>query len=235
MSFEQTPDGISVGRYYGVKIGTSKEPTSAIAAFIIDTLEERFPTIKDSIGETSINYSWFHSGEPQETLLSPAVGISVAPMEQQTLGSSSFSTSYGSIVSGSLMKAEIVMVIMADSPRMREDISSRMFKILNKFIGRSNSPLFYLERQGFGDDRGFSSIDRFVMTSLWQNITEDKYLKIDTYEVGYAENYIEEEDEVDWAVIGNIDSDILSDNKPLLIDISNVNITFKTTFKPNGI
>ncbi len=235
MSFEQTPDGITMGQYYSVKQGTSKEPTSAIAAFIIDMLEERFPFIEDRVGEVPITYSWFHSGEPQRTLSSPAMGISVAPMEIQTFGSTSISTSYGSMVSGSLMKAEIVLVIIADSPRMREDISGRLFRVMNKYASVEGSPLFYIERKGFGDDRGFSSIDRFVMTSLWQNLTEDKYIKIDTYECGYAENYISEEDTVDWGVIGNIESELLVDNIYLPSDISAANITFKTTFTPNSI
>lgn len=233
MSFEKTPDGITMGAYYGVKAGTMKEPTSAIAAYIIDLLEDKFPFVEDIVGQTPISYSWFHSGEPQKTLLSPAIGINVAPMEEQTLGSTSISTSYGSIIPGSLMSAEIIVVIVADSPRMREDISGSIFKILNKYVNGNNSPIFYLERRGFGDDRGFSSIDRFVMTSLWQNITEDKYLKIDTYEVGYAENYIEETDDVDWGVIGAVDSNILSDNEPLFSETSNSVITFKTTFTPN--
>ncbi len=237
MSFEQTPDGLTIGRYYGAKSGTMTEPTSAIAAYFIDLLEEKLPTIADNIGDIPITYTWFHSGEPQTTLNSPAIGMSVAPMEVQTLGSTSIATSFGSIIPGSLMTAEIIMVIIADSPRMREDISSRMFKILNKHIhfSNENTPITYLERKGFGDDRGFSSIDRFVMTSLWQNITEDKYLKIDTYEVGYAENYIEEDDPVDWAVIGSIDSDMESDDILTSIPISSSIITFKTTFRPNGI
>lgn len=235
MSFEQTPDGITMGQYYGAKSGTMKEPTSAIAAYVIDVLEEKFPYIKDSWGNTPISYSWFHSGEPQKTLKSPAIGLSVAPMEEQTLGSTSIATSYGSIIPGSLMKAEIVIVIVADSPRMREDISGRLFRVINKNMRGADSPLFYIERKGFGDDRGFSSIDRFVMTSLWQNLTEDKYIKIDTYEVGYAENYIDEDDSVDWGVIGAIDSDIESDGIDLGTRISNSLITFKTTFTPSGI
>lgn len=237
MSFEQTPDGLTMGKYYGVKSGTMTEPTSAIAAYFIDVLESKFPTIKDNIGNTPISYTWFHSGEPQTTLNSPAIGISVAPMEVQTLGSASMATSFGSIIPGSLMTAEIVVVIIADSPRMREDISSKLFKVLNKHIhfSNENTPIIYLERKGFGDDRGFSSIDRFVMTSLWQNITEDKYLKIDTYEIGYAENYIDEDDPVDWAVIGSIDSDMESDSILTSIPISSSTITFKTTFRPNGI
>jgi hypothetical protein len=198
-------------------------------------LEERFPYIENRIGNIPITYSWFHSGEPQKTLSSPAMGISVAPMEIQTFGSTSISTSYGSMVSGSLMKAEIVLVIISDSPRMREDISGRLFRVMNKYASVEGSPLFYIERKGFGDDRGFSSIDRFVMTSLWQNLTEDKYIKIDTYEVGYAENYIEEADGVDWAVIGSIDAEILVDNTYLPSKITDANITFKTTFTPNGI
>lgn len=235
MSFEQTPDGISVGQYYGAKSGTMKEPTSAIAAYIIDILEDKFPTMKDALGDTPISYAWFHSGEPQKTLLSPAIGLSVSPMEKQTLGSTSLATSYGSIIPASLMSAEVIIVIVADSPRMREDISGRLFKIINKHMNGTNSPLFYIEKKGFGDDRGFSSIDRFVMTSLWQNITEDKYIKIDTYEVGYVENYIEEDDVVDWGVIGSIDTNILSDGAPLPSGISDAVITFKTTFTPNGI
>ena len=237
MSFEQTPDGLTMGAYHSVKAGTSKEPTSAIAAYFIDVLESKLPTIADRLGNTPISYTWFHSGEPQTTLNSPAIGLSVAPMEVQTLGSASMATSSGSIIPGSLMTAEIIIVIIADSPRMREDISSRLFKVLNKHVHFSNesTPLIYLERKGFGDDRGFSSIDRFVMTSLWQNITEDKYLKIDTYEIGYAENYIEEDDPVDWAVIGSIDSDMESDNILTSVPISSSIITFKTTFRPNGI
>lgn len=237
MSFEQTPDGLTIGRYYGVKAGTATEPTSAIAAYFIDILESKLPTIKDFLGVTPIVYTWFHSGEPQTTLNSPAVGISVAPMEVQTLASASLGTTFGSIIPGSLMTAEVVIVIIADSPRMREDISSRMFKVLNKHFhyNNKNTPIIYLERKGFGDDRGFSSIDRFVMTSLWQNITEDKYLKIDTYEIGYAENYIDEEDPVDWAVIGSIDSDMESDDILTSIPVSSSLITFKTTFTPTGI
>ena len=236
MSFEQTPDGLTMGRYYGAKSGTMTEPTSAIAAYFIDVLESKLPTIADNIGNTSITYTWFHSGEPQTTLNSPAVGVSVAPMEVQTLGSTSIATSFGSVIPGSLMIAEIIMVIIADSPRMREDISSRIFRTLNKHVhfSNENTPIIYLEKKGFGDDRGFSSIDRFVMTSLWQNITEDKYLKIDTYEMGYAENYIDEDDPVDWAVIGTIDSEIKSDDISLA-PISSSTITFKTTFRPNGI
>ena len=237
MSFEQTPDGLTVGRYYGAKSGTMKEPTSAIAAYIIDVLESKFPTVEDNIGDTPISYAWFHSGEPQTTLSSPAIGISVSPMEKQTLGSTSIATSFGSVIPGSLMTAEIIIVIVADSPRMREDISSRIFKVLNKHVhfSNENTPIIYLERKGFGDDRGFSSIDRFVMTSLWQNITEDKYIKIDTYEIGYAENYIDEDDPVDWAVIGTIDSEMESDDVVISIPISSSFITFKTTFRPNGI
>lgn len=235
MSFEQTPDGITMGQYYGAKAGTMKEPTSAIAAFIIDVLENKFPYIEDNIGNTPISYSWFHSGEPQKTLSSPAIGLSVATTERQTLGSTSIGTSYGSVVPGSLMVAEVVIVIVADSPRMREDISSKLFKIINKYIGGSNVPIFYIERKDFGADRGFSSIDRFVMTSLWQNLTEDKYIKIDTYEIGFAENYIEEDDTVDWGIIGNIDANIFSDGLLLPSDISSSVITFKTTFTPNGI
>jgi hypothetical protein len=238
MSFERTPDGLTIGRYYGAKSGTMTEPTSAIAAYFIDILESKFPTVRDNIGDTPITYTWFHSGEPQTTLNSPAVGFSVAPMEVQTLGSTSIATSFGSIIPGSLMAAEIIMVIVADSPRMREDISSKIFKILNKHVHYSNEniPIIYLERKGFGDDRGFSSIDRFVMTSLWQNITEDKYIKIDTYQVGYAENYIEEDDSVDWAVVGTIrDSIIESDSTPLSVTYTSSTVTFKTTFRPNGV
>ena len=235
MSFEQTPDGLTIGRYYGNKSGTTKEPTSAIAAFIIDILESKLPFIKDTKGNTAISYSWFHSGEPQKTLLSPAIGISVAPMEKQTLGSAQISTSYGSIFPGSLMTAEIVVVIVADSPRMREDISSRLFRVLNKHVhyNNENTPIIYLERKGFGDDRGFSSIDRFVMTSLWQNLTEDKYIKIDTYKVGYAENYIDEDDPVDWGVIGTIDAAMLSDNIPLPNRITSSVVTVQFTFTAN--
>lgn len=237
VSFEKTPDGLTMGQYYGVKSGTMKEPTSAIAAYFIDILESKLPIIKDNIGDTLITYTWFHSGEPQTTLNSPAIGISVAPMEKQTLGSTSIATSFGSIIPGSLMTAEITMVIVADSPRMREDISSRLFRILNKEVHNSNknTPIIYLERKGFGADRGFSSIDRFVMTSLWQNITEDKYIKIDTYEIGYAENYINEDDPVDWAVIGSIDSEILSDNEELPTRITSSRVTFQTTFRPNSV
>lgn len=235
MSFEQTPDGITMGQYYGVKQGTTKDPMSAIAAYLIDVLEDKFPTIQDVFGETPITYSWFHSGEPQKTLSSPAMGISVAPMEIPTFASSHISTSSGSIIPGSLMMAEIVLVIVADSPRQREDISSRLFRTFQKYTQGRDSPFFYFERKGFGADRGFSSIDRFVMTSLWQNLTEDKYIKIDTYEVGYAENYIDEDDAVDWGVIGSIDSDMQSDNNDLSIPISDARITFKTIFTPNGI
>jgi hypothetical protein len=237
MSFEQTPDGITMGQYYGIKQGTSKEPTSAIAAFFIDTLEDKFPSISDRFGEVPLSYTWFHSGEPQKTLRSPAIGISVAPMEIPTFGSTSISTAQGSIVPGSLMMAEVVMVIVADSPRMREDISGRLFKTINKFMSGARSPLFYVERKGFGDDRGFSSIDRFVMTSLWQNLTEDKYIKIDTYEVGYAENYIDESDynwELDWGVISNIDAGVLANGIPATPDFSSGVITFKTTFTPTS-
>jgi len=233
MSFEQTPDGLSVGQYYGSKTGTLKEPTSAIAGYLIDILEDKMPYIRDRIGNRPISYNWFHSGEPQKTMLSPAIGLSVAPMEAQTFGSTSIGTSYGSVVPGSLMKAEVVCVIVADSPRMREDISSRLFRTLNKHV--THRPIFYIERKGFGDDRGFSAIDRFVMTSLWQNITEDKYIKIDTYELGYAENYIDEEDAVDWGVIGSIDSSIQSDAVDLDIAFAGTSITFKTTFTPTGI
>lgn len=237
MSFEQTPDGLTMGQYYGTKSGTMKEPTSAIAAYFIDLMESKFPSMKDVFGDTLISYSWFHSGEPKTTLDSPAVGISVAASEYQTLASTSIATSYGSIIPGSLMSAEIVVVIVADSPRMREDISSRLFKILNKEVhyNNENTPIIYLERKGFGDDRGFSSIDRFVMTSLWQNITEDKYIKIDTYEIGYAENYIDEDDSVDWAVIGSFDADVLSDNVDLNMRISSSRVTFQTTFRPNNV
>jgi len=236
MSFEKTPDGLTMGQYYGAKSGTMKEPTSALAAYFIDLLEDKLPTMRDTLGDTPISYSWFHSGEPQTTLNSPAIGLSVAPMELQTFGSASIATSFGSIIPGSLMTAEIIIVIVADSPRMREDISSRLFKILNKEVhyNGENTPIIYLERKGFGDDRGFSSIDRFVMTSLWQNITEDKYIKIDTYEVGYAENYIEEDDPVDWAVIGYIDGDLQSDNVSQRIT-SPSRVTFQISFTPNSV
>jgi len=235
MSFEETPDGITIGQYYGNKQGTMKDPMSAIAAYVIDILESKFPTIQDALGDTPITYSWFHSGEPKKTLSSPAMGISVAPMEIPTFGSTHISTSRGSIIPGSLMMAEIVLVIVADSPRMREDISSRLFRTFQRHMQGRDSPFFYFERKGFGDDRGFSSIDRFVMTSLWQNLTEDKYIKIDTYEVGYAENYIDEDDPVDWAVIGAIDSEMQADNTDLSVPISDAVITFKTRFTPNGI
>ena len=151
MSFERTPEGITLGQYHGVKSGTMLEPTSAIAAYMIDLLEEHFPTIKDRFGEIPISYKWFHSGEPQKTLLSPAIGVSVAPMEIPTLGSTSIATSFGSIVPGSLMMAEIVLVIVADSPRMREDISGKLFKTINKRMSGQNSPLFYVARKGFGE------------------------------------------------------------------------------------
>lgn len=233
MNFEQTPDGMTMGQYYGAKSGTMKRPTSAIAAYFIDLLEDKLPYMEDLFGNTKITYSWFHSIQPQKTLSSPAIGISVAPMEYQTFGSSSIATSYGAVIPGSLMTAEIVMVIIADSPRMREDISGEIFRVMNKY--GSKKPIFYIERKGFGADRGFSSIDRFVMTSLWQNLTEDKYIKIDTYEIGYAENYIDEDDSVDWGVIGAIDSDIESDGIDLEARISNSLITFKTTFTPNNI
>ena len=237
MSFEKTPDGLTIGQYYGNKSGTMTEPTSEIAAYFIDVLESKFPTIKDFTGDTPISYSWFHSSEPQKTLQSPAVGISVAPMEYETLGSSQMATSYGSIFPGSLMSAEIIMVIVADSPRMREDISSRLFRTLNKHVhyNNENSPIIYLTRKGFGDDRGFSSIDRFVMTSLWQNLTEDKYIKIDNYTVGYAENYIDEDDPVDWAVIGSMDADMWSDDVSLPPRITSSVVTFKITFTPNNV
>lgn len=236
MSFERTPDGMTMGQYYGAKTGTMKEPTSAIAAYLIDTLEREFPTIEDRIGTKSITYSWFHSGEPKVTLDSPAVSISVAPMENQTLGTYIRSSS-GSMIPGVLMRAEIVTVVIADSPRMREDISSRLFKILNKEIHNKSKdlPIFYLERMGFGDDRGFSAVERYMMQSLFQNTTEDVYLKIDTYEIGYAENYIFESDAVDWAVIGNIDAEMFSDGKSLPPPITNSSITFKTTLRPNGV
>ena len=237
MSFEKTPDGLTMGQYYGSKSGTMREPTSAIAAYFIDVLEDKLPTIRDYVGTMPISYSWFHSGEPQKTLQSPAVGVSVAPMEYKTLGSAQMATSYGSIIPGSLMTGEIVMVIVADSPRMREDISSRIFRTLNKHVHYNNesSPIIYLQRKGFGDDRGFSSIDRFVMTSLWQNLTEDKYIKIDTYKIGYAENYIDEDDLVDWAVIGSMDADIWSDDTSLPPRITSSVVTFKITFTPNGV
>jgi hypothetical protein len=234
MSFEQTPDGITMGRYYGAKSGTMTEPTSAIAAYMIDILETYFPSIQDRVGPIPLSYTWFHSGEPQKTLVSPAIGISVAPMEIETLGSTSIATSYGSVVPGSLMQAEIVMVIVADSPRMREDISGKLFKTISKYITGATSPIFYIERKGFGDDRGFSSIDRFVMTSLWQNLTEDKYIKIDTFEVGYAENYIEESDWVDWAVTGSIAADMLSDGTPITKGEPSSFVTFKATFTPTA-
>lgn len=236
MSFERTPDGLSIGQYYGLKSGTMKEPTSAIAAYIIDLLETKLPHIEDRIGNTNISYSWFHSAEPQVVISSPAVGISVAPKEHQTLGQY-ISTSYGSMVPGTLMRGEIVVFIVADSPRMREDISSRIFRVLNKEIHNNISklPIIYLERHGFGDDRGFSSIERYIMSSLWQNTTEDLYLKIDTYEIGYSENYIDEEDPVDWAVIGNIDAEMESDGILLPPPITNTSFTFKTTFTPKVI
>lgn len=235
MSFEKTPDGISVGRYYGNKSGTMVEPTSVLTAYIIDLLEEKFPSIDDVYGSSTISYSWYHSVEPQTSLQSPAVGISISPTEKQTLGSTSLTTLGGSIIPGSLMVAEMTVVIVADSPRMREDISSRMFKILNKYINGITAPIFYFERKSFGDDRGFSAVDKFVSTALWQNVTEDKYVKIDSYEIGYAENYIDEDDISDWGVIGAIEHNISSDNVLLSSDIGSTNITFRTTFTTNII
>ncbi len=196
----------AISNYYSKKDGTTTDATSAVAAFIIDILDEKAGYIRDKFGDTKILYTWFHSAEPSSSLTSPAVAISVMSNERDKLGAN-IDANDGTVLFGGLMDNEMTMLIIADSPRQREAISNRIFQVLNKWVHLRESPIHYIMRMGFGDDRGFSSIERFMMSSLWQNFTEDKYIKIDIYNLGYVEFYEDDDEIVDWQVIGSIKSD----------------------------
>jgi hypothetical protein len=204
MSWERPIGRNAVSRYYAKQGGSTTDAVSALVAYIIDLLEDKSPTIRDKFGDSTIYYHWFHANDPQQSMQTPAVGISLMAGETNTMGNL-ISTNDNFLLAGALMDAEITLVIIADSPRQREAISSKIFHVFNRWIYEGDSPITYIEKSGYGDDRGFSSIDRFVMSSLWQNLTEDKYLKIDTYTIGYVEFYREDDAlPVEWAVIGSV-------------------------------
>lgn len=206
MSWEKPIVGGAVSRYYPKHSGTATEPTSAIVAWIIDILEEEFPSIENFSGSSPIYYSWFHGREPSDAINVPSVALSMRAGEQETLGIM-INGDNGVEIPGSLMRSELELVILADSTRQREDISSRIFKILNKRIHLfKDNPIYSFRRMSAGDDRGFSTIDRFVMSSLWQNMTEDVFFKIDHYELQYTEVYVDESDNNAWGMVGSFET-----------------------------
>lgn len=231
MSWEKSIDGASMAQYRGNKTGTSFQPTSAIAAYIIDTLEAKLPSIRDRVGDTPVSYYWFHPNNPQTEMQSPSVGVSVRAEEHETLGIG-IATSYGSVIPGSMMSGEISMFIVADTPRQKEELSARIFKVLNKVIHREEkTPIFYIRRSQYGYDGGFRATYSFDFPALFQTVTEDKYIKHDLYRIGYLENYVDEEDEVDWAIIGRIDIDRDGDGSELTFPINSISL--RVSFTPN--
>lgn len=210
----------------------AEHASDIIGLWIIEQLKTLYPTHKTKGGDQIIYYSWFFDLQPKEpnVMALPAVAVDVVIAEHPTLGTA-IGDGEGGVVAGALRDAEIAIVVIANSARMSASIEGRVARILDRVINFAEDiPLTHVTKYHFADDRGFSSIDRFVMTSLWQNLSDEAFVKLTFYNSGFVEDYIEDTDEIWAGLVGGINLGITADseqdsgNSP-----SHVTLSFKFT------
>lgn len=194
MSFEKPnmPGGASI--YYPVAQSTAGSAAESLGMWLIEQLQAKYSYHRDHGGLVPIYYQWFFSLDPETAAKLPSVAIAVMTAEYPRLGSY-LHAGDGAIIPGELRDAEILVCVLANNTKLRDGIEDRLSRWVSKIInGAENVPFRFLTKYDHGDDRGFSSIDRFVISSLWQNLTDEAFVKMTFFKTGYVEDYIEPED-----------------------------------------
>jgi hypothetical protein len=183
-----------ISRYDPIAKSTSGSAAESVGMWLLEQLREKYPKHRDEGGLVDITYEWFFSLEPKTAISLPAVAIGVMTAEYPKLGSA-LHAGEGAIVPGELKDAEILLVVLANNVKLRDGIEDRLSRWINKIINHGvDIPLRFATKYDPGDDRGFTQIDRFVISSLWQNLTDEAFVKVSMFRTGYVEDYVEPED-----------------------------------------
>jgi hypothetical protein len=208
MSWEKPILSGGMSQYNPVQQGMTHSAAESAGKWIIDQLREHYPTHRTIAGDVPIGYEWFFDLSPKTTITLPTVAIGVMTAEHLRLGSA-MQDDHGTVVPGELFDSVIVIVVLANNSPMRDGIEHRLARKLLRIINfTKGTPFRYGSKRDFGDDRGFSSIDRFVISSLWQNLTDEAFVKVTTFTTGWVEDFVEPEDDYWLGVAGVLAVDV---------------------------
>lgn len=186
------PGGVSA--YYPVAKSTAGSAAESLGMWLIEQLKVKYPSHRDEGGDVPIFYQWYFDLDPDTAMKLPSVAIAIMTAEYPRLGSY-LHAGDGAIVPGELRDAEVLTIVLGNNTKIRDGIEDRLSRWISKIInGGSNIPFRYATKYYHGDDRGFSSIDRFVISSLWQNLTDEAFVKVGYFKTGYVEDYVEASD-----------------------------------------
>ena len=232
MSFEKPVVNGAISRYYSTKQSYAAEPSAALVGWLIDYLEANLPSIKDVGGDVPITYSWFYSQQPQENIVFPYVAISAYFAERESIGTLMEGVNKSPVVS-MLVDVYMDVVIVAQSVKLREDIESAVYRTLFRavYAGKTDTPLAYFEKVDFGDSRAFSTVDRYITTTMWQNLTENAYYKVVSFMGGFY-FAMPETGTDDFALIGLADLGMNTDT--INVGGSGHRIALRVLFTPNN-
>ena len=205
----------------------------AIAAWILEQLKTKYPTHNSMGGPIPINYSYFFDLTPKafQDMSLPAVAIDVVLAEYPTLGSV-IGAGSGGYAAGMLRDVEIGLVIFGNSARLSASVDAAVSAQLVRLINHTpDIPIIFATKYHLADDRGFSSIDRFVMTSLWQNLPDEVFVKITWYKSAVVEEFIDDTIDNVWSgMVGGVAQEYDVDgDQSSGITPSHVTLTFKFT------
>ena len=231
MSFDAPTIKHGISPYRSVNFPTNfgEHSVEAIASWILDTLNTLYPNFKTASGDRPINYSYFFDLNPKNmnALSLPAVAVDVVLSEYGTLGSL-IGAGDGGYAAGDLREVEIGIVVFATSARRVSAIEAMISRKLDRYINNTPGiPILYVNKTHMADDRGFSTMDRFVMTSLWQNIPDEVFVKLTFMRSAIVEDYIDDDlDNVWTGIVGGINQSIttggvqISGNGPSHVSLS---------------
>ncbi len=194
MSFEKPVIPGAISTYYSTVQSLSDSAAESLGMWVLEQLKLKYPQHRDVGGLVDIHYQWFFSLDPDTAAKLPSVAIGVMTAEHPRLGST-LNAGDGAIVPGELKDAQILAVVLANNTKLRDGIEDKVGRWLGRIINHAQgSPFRYLTKYDFGDDRGFTQVDRFVISSLWQNLTDEAFVKVTMFNTGYVEAYVEPTD-----------------------------------------
>jgi hypothetical protein len=214
--------------------------TDAIGNYLIHNLKKYYPRqrMKNAPQGVPIFYSRMFDLRPDDEILgmhTPAVGISVDTAEHIT-NSDIIPGEDGDFMPGDVYDIQIMTVVIASTSSISDAVDAQMTRVLNWLLNRGDSPLLYMTKSLYSADRGFSTIDRFVLYALWQNLTDQQFVRIATYNSAVMDVYsdigLPEDMNFGWdSVVGSSSVKMTSDDTivELMQYQSGVSLRFKFT------
>jgi len=234
MPFDEPNIPDTISPYRSSKRSFGEYAQDAISIWLIEQLQDKYPQHKTVNGFADIHYSYFsdlNPDDPKVGLKLPAVAIDVTTSEHGTIGSA-IGDGNGGVVAGRLSDCQINVVIITQTASMAASIEARVGTKLDRIVNFEESPLLFLTKFHMADDRGFRATYSFDFPALFQNLSEKNFMKVSFYRSGFAEDFMEESDDIWNGIVGGQSYDITSDDQSKTTKlISHVSLGVK--FTPN--